>query len=65
MTQMTTSCHMRHSKNFPFLILRNLTVGWREGVIKRGLVFYTKSIDLEEVLNVGESRIHQCKAGTV
>ena len=58
-----TPCHMHHSQNSPFLILRKLIGGWREGDIKRGLVFYVKSIDLEEVLNVGESRIHQCKVG--
>ena len=61
--QTPTLCHMYHSQNSPFLILCKLIVGWREGDIKRGMVFYVKSIDLEEVLNVGESRIHQCKVG--
>ena len=30
-------------------------------LLKRGLVFCIKSIDLEEVLKVGESMIHQSK----
>ena len=30
-------------------ILCKLIVGWGEGVIKEGLVFFIKSIDLEEV----------------
>ena len=57
-----TPFHMHNSQNFPFLILRNLIGGWREGFIKRGLVFYIKSIYLQEVVNVGESSIHQCKS---
>ena len=69
MTQ-TRRPHPLPYASFPelFLILLNLIVGWREGVIKRGLVFHIKSIDLEAVLNVGESRIHQihqCKVGII
>ena len=67
---------MRHSHNFdkidsflkPVLdifILRNLTVGWGERVIKEG-VFCIKSIELAEVLIVPGGRrgggIHQSKS---
>ena len=52
---------MRHSQNFgkidsfqkPVLnicVLGNLTVGWGEWVIKEGVAFCIKSIDLVEVL---------------
>ena len=60
----STPCHMSHSQNFdridcflkPVLnifILRNLIVGWRRGLLMRGLIFCIKSIDLGEVLLVG------------
>ena len=59
-TPTPTLSHVRHSQSFHkidsflepvlnILILCNLIVAWGEGVIKRGLVFYIKSIDLEEV----------------
>ena len=68
-----TPCHLRHSQNFdkidsflkPVLnvfILHNSIVGWRRGLLKKGLVSYTKSIDLEKVLIVGRRRIHQRKS---
>ena len=64
---------MRHSKNFDkigiilkpilnIIVLRNLTAGWERGLLKRGLAFCIKYIDLEEVLKVGESSIHQSKS---
>ena len=68
-----TPCYMRHSKNFDkigiilkpilnIIVLRNLTAGWERGLLKRGLAFCIKYIDLEEVLKVGESNIHQSKS---
>ena len=53
----STPCQMPHFQNFEkidsflkpvlnILILGKLIVGWGEGVIKRGLVFCIKSIDL-------------------
>ena len=56
-------CHLRHSQNFnkidsfqkPVLnicILGNLIVGWG-ALLKQGLVFYIKSLDLVEVLIFG------------
>ena len=39
----------------------NCTVGGGRGLLQRGLVLCIKSIDLEDVLKVGESRIHQSK----
>ena len=67
---------MRQSQNFDkidsflkpvlnILILRKLIVGWAEGVFKRGLVFCIKSIDLEKMLIVGGSRIHQVKVDSI
>ena len=64
---------MRHSQNFdkinsfrkPVLnifIVGNLIVGWGEGVLKEGLVFCIKSIELKEVLIIGGNRIHQSKS---
>ena len=65
-------CHMRHSHHFDkidsflnfvldIFILCNLTVGWREWVVKEG-VFCIKSRDLGEVLIAGGSRIHQSRS---
>ena len=59
-----TPCNMPHSQNFDkidsflksFLnmcVLGNLIVGWGERVIKTGLVFCIKSIDLVEALIFG------------
>ena len=41
-----TSCQMHHLQNFGKIILGNLIVGWGDEVIKEGLVFCIKSIDL-------------------
>ena len=68
-----TPCYMRHSKNFDkigsflkpilnIIVLRNLIAGWERGLLKRGLAFCIKYIDLEEILKVGESSIHQSKS---
>ena len=42
-------------------VLLNSIVWWGRGVLKRGLVFCIKSIDLGDVLIVGR-RIHQSKS---
>ena len=43
-------------------ILHNLIVGRRRGLLKRGLVFCIKSINLRDMLIVGSCRIHQNKS---
>ena len=43
-------------------VLLNSIVWWGRGVLKRGLVFCIKSIDLGDVLIVGRRRIHQSKS---
>ena len=42
-------------------IFHNLIAGWRRGLLKRGLIFCIKSIDLREVLIVRGSSMHQSK----
>ena len=63
---------MRHSQNFDridsflkpdldIFILHNFIVGWGRGLLKKGLVFCIKSIDLGEILVRGSS-IHKSKS---
>ena len=59
-------CHMHLFPEFLKLvlnifILHNLITGWVRRLLKRGLIFWIKSIDLEEVLIVILSSIHQSK----
>ena len=73
-TRWLPPCHIRHSKNFdridgflkPYLdifILFNLVVGWwGRGLLKKGLVFCIKSIDLGEMLIVTGSSILKSKS---
>ena len=67
---------MRHSQDFdkidgflnPILnifVLRNLIVGWDEGIIKEGLVFCIKSINLEDVLIAGGVGFIKVRVGII
>ena len=59
-------CHMRLFPEFLKLvlnifILHNLITGWVRRLLKRGLIFWIKSIDWGEALIVRGSSIHQSK----
>ena len=47
---------------FNTFLLRIFIVGWRRGLLRRGLTFCIKCEDLGDVLIVGTSRIHQSKS---
>ena len=50
---------------FKIFILRNLIVGWGRGLLKRGLVFCIKSIDLGEMLIVGREGFVKVRVATI
>ena len=67
---------MRHSQNFDktdrflkpvfkIFILRNLIVGWGKGLLKKGLVFCIKSIDLGEGLICGREGFIKVRDATI
>ena len=66
-------CHIRHSQNFDkiysflkpdldIFILHNFILWWGRGLLKKGLVFCIRSIDLGKILIVRGSSIHQSKS---
>ena len=76
MTPPPTSCHIRHTQNFDkidsFLksvlnicMLRDLIVGWGKRVIKEGLVFCIRSLDLGEMLIVGGVGFIKVRVGII